>query len=176
MKTEKLSFKPLFGTDERYVIDNEGVVESIFKKSINLIGRSHTRKGGKITPVIDRAGYWTVNTTIDCVRGTRYVHRLVAQTYIENPTNKPFVNHLNGDKLDNRVENLQWVTAKENYLHAVTTGLCKQGLLRKVPVRDRCTGTLYSSMRAASFAKNIPYTEMKSLLKRKIGTCLEIAA
>ena len=174
MKTETLSFKPLSSAKDRYVINSDGDVKSIMRKTINSIGRSHTCKGGAITPVIDRAGYWTVNITIGGLRSTRYVHRLVAQTYLDNPENKPFVNHKNGIKLDNRVENLEWVTSKENYLHAVTTGLCKAGPLRKIPVLDRCTGILYSSIRATSFAKNIPYEEIKFILKHDSHPCLKI--
>ena len=51
------------------------------------------------------------------------VHRLVALAYIPNPMNKPEVNHIDGDRMNNSADNLEWVTRKENVQHAIRTGL-----------------------------------------------------
>lgn len=53
----------------------------------------------------------------------RYVHRMVATLFVPNPDNKSYVNHLDGDKSNNHYTNLEWVTARENTLHAIETGL-----------------------------------------------------
>ena len=62
---------------------------------------------------------------------THYIHRLVAQKFIPNPENKPTVNHINGVKDDNRVENLEWNTSKENLRHAFKTGLKGMSQLKR---------------------------------------------
>jgi hypothetical protein len=71
-------------------------------------------------------GYYKVGLCSNNVMTQPRTNRLVAQAFIPNPENKPCVNHINGIKTDNRVENLEWCTYKENNTHAVLTGLRKE--------------------------------------------------
>lgn len=66
------------------------------------------------------SGYKIVHVTIDGKPHNLVAHRLVAKTYLPNPDNLPQVNHIDGNKGNNRVDNLEWVTAKENAIHAFT--------------------------------------------------------
>lgn len=73
------------------------------------------RNGKKVKPQPNGKGYLRVS-----IGGKmRFVHRLVAEKYVPNPENKPQVNHKDGNKLNNSVENLEWVTNMENRQHAV---------------------------------------------------------
>lgn len=93
------------------------------------------------------------------------VHRLVAQAFCENPDpkNKTVVNHINGNKSDNRAENLEWVTHSENVVHALKTGLMvpKQRTLR-YPVLHVETGRVYDSI-----------SDVDRAMGRCVGYCSE---
>jgi hypothetical protein len=75
-------------------------------------------KKNKIRKLADHNGYKMVNLTKYKVAKNYFIHRLAAITFIPNPKNKPFVNHINWIKSDNNIENLEWCTQSENMMHA----------------------------------------------------------
>ncbi len=122
---------------------------------------------------IDRAGYITVRLTQDGNTTTYFLHRLIAETFIPNTENKPFVNHINGIKTDNRIENLEWVTHSENVQHAFDIGLNNASSKKII---DKCTGKIYKSISNAAKELKINYSTCRAYLTGVIKsnkTCLE---
>ena len=106
----------------RYAVDALGGVYSL----INNAGKRRAVPF-KLSPKMSREGYWFVGTYEKKgghrTRHCRYVHRLVAEGFIPNPSNKPQVNHKDGNKSNNSLGNLEWVTEAENTRHAFAQGL-----------------------------------------------------
>lgn len=93
--------------ETQYEVDENGIVYNINTEK-ELIGS------------IYNSGYRMVRLTINGKSKGFSIHRLVAQAFLENPNDLPIVNHKDGNKLNNRVDNLEWVTQSENRRHAIT--------------------------------------------------------
>lgn len=114
-------WKEVKGYEGLYQVSNLGSVKSLDRMIENRQGVFRFYAGKMLSPTLDTCGYPMVR--IRSKRAT--VHRLVAEAFIPNIENKETVNHLNGIKHDNRVENLCWATRSENMVHAFETGLNK---------------------------------------------------
>jgi len=159
-------WKPVAGFGSKYLISKNGAVVSIQPGKRNKF----------LSKRIDRGGYQTVRLNKDGITSTHFIHRLIAAAYIPNPDNKRFINHINGIKTDNRIENLEWCTHAENIRHAYGRGLIK---IKSKSVFNKCTGEEYPSIKQAAKAVKISYGTCRNYLNGNIktnNTCLRLAA
>lgn len=97
------------------------------KYKVSNMGRIMDKNGDLLSLYDHPRGYKSVSLSLCDNYRLKLVHRIVAETFIPNPENKPQINHKDGNKENNKVNNLEWVTQKENSVHASENGL----LLRK---------------------------------------------
>lgn len=112
-------------------------------------------------------GYLSVGIIFGGKKRSFRVHRLVAQTFIPNPENKPQVNHIDGDKLNNDVSNLEWVTHTENIKHAFENNLIKtKKPIQLIKISDG-TVLYFESTAEASRFLGVNNGTLNAVLKRK---------
>lgn len=103
-------WKKVKGWEDLYEVSNTGKVRSIRTGKLRVFD-------------INNCGYERIVFYNGEYKERIFVHRLVAETFIPNPQNKPQVNHIDGNKSNNSVENLEWCTQMENEIHAIKNGL-----------------------------------------------------
>lgn len=116
-----------------YQVSTLGNVRSKYGKNGKILMTNYR----VIKNIKGQRGYLKVILKNNPMGENKNIHRLVAESFIPNPKNLPQVNHINGIKTDNRVENLEWVSAKENIHHAVKIGLIKS---HKIKMKNPNTG------------------------------------
>lgn len=138
----------------KYMITSDGLVLSIRNAGIKFI------KGQ-----IDKDGYLRVTLRLNGKPRYLSVHRLIAEAFIPNPDNKPQVNHKDGVKSHNYVDNLEWATVKENIVHAWSHGLAKSKLCEDHP------NSVYSNSQIHSVCK---YLVENKLTMKEISNITDV--
>lgn len=129
--------------------------------------------GNYIKPFVHKDGYLIVKFHYNKKNKNYRLHRLLAEAFIPNPKNKPLVNHINGIKSDNRLENLEWCTKSENEIHAFKIGLKRISEKNKMATQERCNkplidiynGIFYDSIKEAANLFGINPSQLSGMLR-----------
>lgn len=116
-------WKDISGYEGYYQVSNQGNLRSLDRKVWDSRGYYKNLKGKELKGTLSKVGYYMVSLNKEHKISKEYVHRLVCETFLGKEEHHECVNHINGDKTDNRVENLEWTTYSENNKHAYEINL-----------------------------------------------------
>lgn len=119
-------WKDVIGFEGFYKVSNNGNIKSVKHDIITMNKKVRRVIERYLTPYIDKGGYNVVVLTVDKKKYYKKVHRLVAEAFISNPNNYSYVNHINENKSDNRVENLEWCDVKYNNSYGTRLERCSK--------------------------------------------------
>ena len=125
MNTENEIWKDVVGFENLYQVSNFGRVKRKKGETIYKDGRIAHFSETVLKPTIFKKGYLMVYLSKNSIKKTKQVHRIVAEAFIANPENKETINHIDCNKLNNNVSNLEWMTNLENIQHSIENGRYK---------------------------------------------------
>lgn len=160
-----------------YQVSNMGNIKSPDFVLQVPTGQKYIRKGKILKPYKSKKGYLNCDLRINGKRKNVQVHRFVALAFIDNPENKPQVNHKDGNKTNNCVENLEWCTNSENQIHAFKNNLqkgdfshpnSKLTLEQVLYIKNHCIiGSKEYGMQAMAKKFNICHNSVKQIIMGK---------
>lgn len=158
----KETWRDVVGFEGLYQVSDAGNIRSLTHYTRNNPnGGKRISKGRILKPFKAGANYLYVDLSKGDIREKRSVHRMVAIAFIENKNNLPEVNHIDGNKANNAIQNLEWVTRKENQNHAADHFL--MGHIKPVICKE--TGTIYRSQTDAERKTGIDRHKIAELCK-----------
>lgn len=168
---ESVAWNPVKGYEGRYIVSSDGDVKSL-DIYVNCKNGKRLSKGKTKPTRKNNSGYITVSLCKDNNTHTHLVHRLVAEAFIPNFENKPQVNHIDGDRNNNHVNNLEWVTDNENKSHSSINKGGTQRPKKAVVVTKKTTGEkfYYSGLREAERALFLDHGSVMKVIKGKANT------
>jgi len=125
MQKEEENWLPCFGFENNYEVSDLGRIRRKLSPTIYKDGRVAYFSQTILKPSVNHKGYYKVYLSVGSKKYTKYLHRLIAQSFLKNEQNKETVNHKNCIKTDNRPCNLEWMTNTENMNHAFKNGIYK---------------------------------------------------
>jgi hypothetical protein len=127
MKNQKEVWLPIKGYEGFYEVSNFGRVKRI--GSFRGVNKKYLNNYF-LTPMDNGKGYLRIKLTVNNNSKRVMLHRIIAEAFIKNELDKPFVNHIDSDRKNNLISNLEWCTQSENIYHAVKSGRWTQGFKR----------------------------------------------
>ena len=110
-------WKDVVGYEGFFMVSESGKVKSLDRKQLRSDGTMYPVKGKELTPFIGNAGYARIALRRNARQVKYSVHRLIAEAFLEKEIGRDFVNHLDGNRLNNHYSNLEWVSMIENNCH-----------------------------------------------------------